>query len=66
MTMIMFKMYKLFLLLFLFSFSVIVEAKKSNYSVHHWGLSLSKTRNNISISALQIRLKVVTFAQASK
>ena len=28
MTMIMFKMYKLFLLLFLFSFSVIAEAKK--------------------------------------
>ena len=32
-----------------------------NHSVHHRGLSLSKTRNNISISALQIRLKVVTF-----
>ena len=24
------------------------------YSVHHWGLSLSKTGNNISIPALQI------------
>ena len=37
-----------------------------NCSVHPWDLSLSKTVNNISISALQIRLKVVTFAQASK
>ena len=32
----------------------------SNYSVHHCGLPLSKTGNNISFSALQIRLKVVT------
>ena len=30
----------------------------SNYSVHHSGLPLSKTGNNISISALQIRQKV--------
>ena len=35
----------------------------SNYSVHHCGLPLSKTGNNISISALQIRLKVVTIGR---
>ena len=46
--------------------SFVIERSNSNYSVHHWGLPLSKTGNNISISALQIRLKVVTFAQASK
>ena len=35
----------------------------SNYSVHHCGLPLSKTGNNISFSALQIRLKVVTIGR---
>ena len=36
------------------------------FIVHHRGPPLSKTGNNISISTLQILLKVVTFAQASK
>lgn len=37
-----------------------------NFTVHHRAPPLSKTGNNISISTLQILLKVVTFAQASK
>ena len=36
------------------------------FTVHHRAPPLSKTGNNISISTLQILLKVVTFAQASK
>lgn len=38
----------------------------STFTVHHRAPPLSKTGNNISISTLQILLKVVTFAQASK
>ena len=38
----------------------------SDFTVHHRAPPLSKTGNNISISTLQILLKVVTFAQASK
>ena len=38
----------------------------NNFTVHHRAPPLSKTGNNISISTLQILLKVVTFAQASK
>ena len=38
----------------------------SKFTVHHRAPPLSKTGNNISISTLQILLKVVTFAQASK
>lgn len=37
-----------------------------DFTVHHRAPPLSKTGNNISISTLQILLKVVTFAQASK
>ena len=39
---------------------------KFYFTVHHRAPPLSKTGNNISISTLQILLKVVTFAQASK
>lgn len=40
--------------------------EECHFKVHHRGPPLSKTGNNISISTLQILLKVVTFAQASK
>ena len=42
------------------------ERSTEDFIVHHRGPPLSKTGNNISISTLQILLKVVTFAQASK
>ena len=43
-----------------------LSSRKSEFIVHHRAPPLSKTGNNISISTLQILLKVVTFAQASK
>ena len=49
-------------------FKAYPDLKRVNvvFTVHHRAPPLSKTGNNISISTLQILLKVVTFAQASK
>ena len=48
------------------NFSKNNPCKEAIFTVHHRAPPLSKTGNNISISTLQILLKVVTFAQASK
>ena len=50
----------------LFSNAHIYLIQLLDFTVHHRAPPLSKTGNNISISTLQILLKVVTFAQASK